>query len=147
MKRTIEIDDTLPDRVQSAIDDVRDELLTYCNDNEPDTLPDLGNDLDYSGAIHAIIDGSVPVYTNEIKTAWFLHGSEIEDAYENAGCGENPMENDGMAAIYFYINEQVSEWYAEEAEAVFDTWKSEHEQKLNDKAIKQREEDGAEGER
>lgn len=130
MKRTIEIDDTLQDRVDSAIDDVKAELISYLNDN-PDTdgVPDLGNDLDYSGAIHEIVDGSVPIYTREIKTAWFLHGSDLEQAYENAGVGDNPMENDGTAAIYFYIHEQVSAWYNDNAEDVFDSWKAEQEAK------------------
>src|SRR5438046_2547968 len=107
MKRQIEIDDTLPDRVESAIDDVRQELLRYLNENQPGDVPDLGNDLDYSGAIHEMVDGAVPIYTYEIRCAWFLHQSELESAYENAGVGENPMENDGMAAIYFYIDQQV----------------------------------------
>jgi hypothetical protein len=125
MKRTIEIDDTLTERVESAIEDVKQELLNYLKSN-PDTgtLPDLGNDLDYSGAIHEIVDGSVPIYTHEIKTAWFLYGSDIEAAYENAGVGDNPMENDGMTAIYYYIHEQVNEWYSDNAEAVFEEWKA-----------------------
>jgi len=122
MKRTIEIEDTLEDRVDRAISDVKECLLTYCADNDPDELPDLGNDLDYSGSIHEIVDGSVPIYTHEIKTAWFLHGSDLESAYEDAGAGENPMENDGMAAIYFYIHQRVCSWYNDEAQAVFDAW-------------------------
>lgn len=127
MKRTIEIEDTLQDRVDSAIEDVKQELLNYLKENTPDELPDLGNDLDYSGAIHQIVDGAVPVYTHEIKTAWFLHSSELEAAYENAGCGNNPMDNNGMAAIYFYIHEQVCEWYSDHAEEVFETWKASQE--------------------
>ena len=119
MKRTIEIDDTLQDRVESAIDDVKQELLNYLTENEPDDVPDLGNDLDYSGAIHEIVDGSVPIYTHEIKTAWFLHGSDLEAAYENAGVGDNPMENDGMAAIYYYIDQEVREWYDDYAKDAF----------------------------
>jgi len=124
MKQKIEIEDTLPDRVERAIDDVKSELLRYLDENKPDSLLDLGNDLDYSGAIHEIIDGSVPIYTNEIKVCWFLHDSELEEAYENAGVGENPRENDGMAAIHFYIHEQVSEWYSDNAEEVFEEWKA-----------------------
>lgn len=124
MKRTIEIDDTLESRVQSAIEDVKAELENYLNNNpDTDSLPCIGNDLDYDGAIHSIVDSSVPVYTHEIKTAWYLHGAELEEAYQNAGCGENPMENDGMAAIYFYIMERVQEWYHNEAEEVFENWK------------------------
>lgn len=121
-KRTIEIEDTLQERVDSAIEDVKNELLRYCEDNEPDKLPDLGNDLDYSGAIHEIVDGSVPIYTKEINDTWYLHGNELEEAYENAGVGDNPKENNGLAAIYFYIHEQVNEWYSDHAEDIFEEW-------------------------
>ena len=124
MKRTIEIDDTLESRVESAIEDVKAELENYLNNNpDTDSLPCISNDLDHDGAIHSIVDSSVPVYTHEIKTAWYLHGSELEEAYQNAGCGENPMENDGMAAIYFYIMEKVQEWYHNQAEEIFENWK------------------------
>ena len=127
MKRTIEIDDTLDNRVECAIDEVKAELENYLNNNpDTDSVPCLNNDLDHDGAIHSIVDSSVPVYTHEIKTAWFLHGSELEEAYENAGVGENPMENDGMAAIYFYIMDKVREWYynnTDGAEYVFECWK------------------------
>lgn len=122
MKRQIEIEDSLPDRVESAIDDVKQELLNYLSENKPDSLPDLGNDLDYSGTIHEIVDGSVPIYTKEIEDTWYLYASELEEAYENAGCGDNPRENNGMVAIYYYISEKVSEWYSNEAEEVFTAW-------------------------
>lgn len=129
MKRTIEIEDTLQDRVDSAISDVRELLLNYLNENEPDELPDLGNDLDYSGAVHEIVDGAVPIYTHEIKTAWYLYGSDLEGAYQEAGVGDNPMENDGMAAIYYYIHQEVCNWYNDEGEAIFEAWKAEREAK------------------
>ena len=127
MKRTIEVEDTLEGRVESAIEDVKSELESYLNNNpDTDSVPCLNNDLDYSGAIHEIVDGSVPVYTHEIKTAWYLHGSELEEAYNNAGVGDNPMENDGMAAIYYYIMEQVQEWYNDNAGEIFESWKEMH---------------------
>lgn len=122
MKRTIEIDDTLNERVQSAINDVKDFLITYCNDNNSDSLPDLNNDLDYDGTIHEIIDGSVPVYNGEISDLWYLYKSEFEEAYENAGIGNNPLENYGMSAIYCYIQEKINEWYESNAEKVFQSW-------------------------
>lgn len=122
MKRTIEIDDTLDERVKSAIEDVKQELLNYLEENKPDSLPCLSNDLDYSGAIHEIVDGSVPIHTKEIEDTWYLYSSELEEAYEDAGCGENPRENHGMAAIYYYINSQVYEWYHNHAEEIFEEW-------------------------
>lgn len=123
MKCTIEINDTLQDRADSAIEDVKQELLNYLKENpDTDSLPDMGNDLDYSGAIQEIVDGSVPIYTSEINDAWYLHRNELEEAYENAGVGDNPLENNGMAAIYYFIHDAVNEWYANEAEEVFSEW-------------------------
>jgi hypothetical protein len=124
MKRIIEIEDSLDSRVDNAIDEVKKELESYLEQN-PDTnkLPCLNNDLDYSGAIHEICDGACPIYTHEIKSTWYLYANELEQAYENAGCGDNPRENDGMAAIYFYIYEKVSDWYNREAGEIFNNWK------------------------
>jgi len=62
----------------------------------------------------------VPIYTKEIKDLWYLYGDEFEAAYENAGVGDNPRENFGMAAIYYYISEKVHEWYNENAEEIFE---------------------------
>lgn len=123
-KRTIEINDTLEERVESAIEDVKTLLLEYLDENPPteDECPDFG-DLDYNGSIHEIIDGSVPVYTNEIRTAWYLHHNELESAYQDAGIGNNPMENDGMTAVYCYIDQKVREWWSEEAIGVYADWR------------------------
>lgn len=123
--KTIKVNDSLPDRVEVAIDEVKEELIKYLNENDPDEVPCISNDLDYSGAIHEIVDGCVPIYTHEIETAWYLHGQELESAYENAGVGHNPRENNGMAAIYFYIMDEVNEWYSNNAEDLFDTYKEE----------------------
>jgi len=129
-KRTIEIEDTLQERVDSAIEDVKDELLRYCDDNEPDKLPDLGNDLDYSGTIHEIVDGSVPIYNNEIRDIFYLHGSEVEEAFDNAGFDSKDDKDWPLgwkpAAIYSYIQEQVHEWYNDHAEEVFEEWQEKH---------------------
>lgn len=120
-KRTIEIDDVLPDCVQSAVEEVEKKLRRYVQENALcEETPCLSNDLDYNGAIHEIVDGAVPIYTKDIEAAWFLHARELEEAYENAGVGENPRENNGMAAIYYYIHEKVAEWYAENAERIFE---------------------------
>lgn len=126
MKRNIEINDTLQERIDSAIEDVKNELLSYLNENSPDSLPCLSNDLDYSGSIHEIIDGSVPIYTKEIDDTYYLYGREIDEAFENAGIGDR----DGnwpmgwvAAGIYFLIEQRVHEWYQDNAEDIFEEWK------------------------
>lgn len=118
-KRQVEIDDVLPDCVEQAIEEVNSALRDYIKDEQPDRCPDLGNDLDYDGTIHEIIDSSVPIWTSEIEAAWFLHGRDLETAYENAGVGENPRENNGMAAIYYYIEQKVGEWYSKNADRIW----------------------------
>lgn len=140
MKRTIEIEDTLQERVDSAIEDVKQELLNYLEKNpDTDELPCLNNDLDYSGAIHEIVDGSVPIYTKEIEDTWYMHASELKGAYEDAGVGDNPREHDGMSAIYFYIQQEVNEWYRCNAQDIFDEWKE-----PRDEAMKRGEQAGEE---
>jgi hypothetical protein len=117
-KRTIEVDDVLPGCVESAIEEVEKLLRDYIADNGGDDVPDLAGDLDYDGRVHEIVDGAVPIYTRDIEAAWFLHGRELEKAYENAGVGGSPRENNGMAAIYYYISEAVNDWYARNAQKI-----------------------------
>jgi hypothetical protein len=124
----VEVEDNLDDIVQGAIDSVKEELLSFLNDNpDTDTCPDISNDLDYSGAIHEIIDGAVPIYTSEINDLFYLYGDELEQAFDDAGIGEKDDKGWPMgwkaAAIYCYIEQKVHEWYHENAEEVFDEWK------------------------
>lgn len=127
-KRTVEIDDTLQECVDSAIEEVKTELLDYLKENpDIDETPDLGNDLDYSGRIHEIVDGSVPVYTREIEDIFYLHGSDVEKAFDDAGIGEKSDDSWPLgwraAAIYCYIEQEVGQWYHDNAEEIFETWK------------------------
>ena len=108
--------------VDSAIADVETLLQEYLEREQPDETPCLSNDLYYDGAGLQIVDSAVPIWTHESKTAWYQYESELEAAYENAGVGENPRDNNGMVAIYFYISDKVAEWYEENAEEIFESW-------------------------
>lgn len=129
-KRTVEIEDNLDEIIETTIDEVKQLLLDYLNDN-PDTseVPDLYDDLDYSGDIHEIIDGSVPIYTGEIEDLFYLYGNEFEETFDNAGIGDKNNDNwpSGWkaAAIYCYIEKEVADWYYREAEDIFEEWKGE----------------------
>ncbi len=128
MKVTIELNDTLEERVESAIDSVKTELMDYLEANpDQDELPCLNNDLDYSGAIHEIVDGATPCYTKELADNYYLHDSELDQAFDNAGCSTRDEAGDNYIAQahYFYIQEQVNEWYQDEAQALFDEWVAE----------------------
>ena len=124
--RTIEIEDTLDDNVQCAIDEVS-ELLenAFKEDPEEESPPDL-SDLNYSGGVSEIVDSSVPMYTHEIETTWYLHSNRLEQAYEDSGIGDNPRENSGMVAIYCYIEQQVYGWYDEHADDLWEDWREKY---------------------
>lgn len=108
MKRTIEIDDQLPDAIDSAFDDCVDAIKEYYRDDPlPESTIDLHDSL--QDDFTSIFDSAVPVYTYQINCIWLVYGPELEEAYENAGIGENPRENDGMTAIYYLIEEKVTE--------------------------------------
>lgn len=124
MIRTVEINDNLDEIVESAIDNVKTELTNFLDENEPDSTPCLFSDLNDAGAIDEIIDSAVPIYTNQIKGLWFLYENEFTEAYENAGVGGNPLENDGMTAIYMYIQEQINDWYSNNADDIFEAWQA-----------------------
>lgn len=124
-KITLEIDDVLPACVDSAIEQVEEKLREYVADNpDDDETPCLHNDLDYRGDVHEIIDGSVPFRTRDIEAAWYLHGRDLEEAYETSGIGSNPRENNGMAAIYCYIEQRVNEWYHDNADRIVEELRS-----------------------
>ena len=124
MKRTIEINDTLPEILSALQTDVRWVLKCWIHDNVKEEVlagesidtPCMSNDLDYSGAIHELIDGAVPVYYSEIDGLWYLYKSEFIEAYEGMGIGEDPTENSGMAAIYCYLEQEISDWYHDNGE-------------------------------
>jgi hypothetical protein len=126
-KKTIEIEDVLPDCVQQAIDETRKLLVSWLADSgdvDETEPPCLSNDLDYSGGFHEIVDNAVPIWTNQIEAAWYLHGRDLEEAYETYGIGENTRENDGKVAIYCYIEQKVAEWYHDNSRTVFEDWKA-----------------------
>ena len=115
--RKIEIEDDLQERIDNACEEVKEYAIERMKEDELDEAPDFG-DLDYSGQVHQIVDSSVPVYYSEIDGLWFLYSNQFEEAYENAGLGGEPRENSGMTAIYFYIWEQVAEWYEKNREDI-----------------------------
>ena len=116
MERNVKIDDTLNERVSDAIEEVKELINETWTEEERKLLDsnEIINKLDYDGRIHEIIDGSVPIYTKEIDDAWYLHKQALVDAYENQGLGNNPMEKDGMIAIFCYIEQRVYEWLIQE---------------------------------
>lgn len=134
MKRTIEIEDTLSEIIDSLQSDVKDMTVEYLNDNpDLDNAPDLFNDLDYDGRYHELIDSSVPIYTSEINDLFYLYGNGFEEAFDNAGIGDKEDKHWPMgwkaAAIYCYLDQETAYWYENNKDEIFDEWKADRPEK------------------
>uniref|UniRef100_A0A6H1ZHX7 Uncharacterized protein n=1 Tax=viral metagenome TaxID=1070528 RepID=A0A6H1ZHX7_9ZZZZ len=123
--------DALPLRIESA----KEELLNRLQEEKEAYLAIEGNELDHAALVgileavsdedlHAATDSAVPVYSREIDEIWFLHVNELEEAYENSGIGDNPRENNGMTAIYCYIEEALQEYASEWRQSQLDKLES-----------------------
>jgi len=109
MKRTIEIDDNLNELVVGVFGDVEDLILEFLKEY-PDfngDMFDIFDKLNYRGGIDELIDSAVPVYYHDIDAIWYLHKDKLIQAYNNSGIGNNPLKNDGMTAIYMYIDSTI----------------------------------------
>ena len=121
--KTIEIEDTLEEILESARDDVNALIKDYIQENEE--KPDY-NDLDYSGGMHEIFDSSAPIYTSEITDLFYLYGNDFEEAFDNAGIGD---KNDDCwpsgwkpVAIYCYIEQEILNDLDEMIDTIWDEW-------------------------
>ena len=108
--RKIEIDDDLQERIKDAIDELKDWMCDQTGDFE---------DLKKCDKILKLADSETPICTGEIQGLWYLYKTEFIEAYENAGLGDNPFENDGMTAIYCYIQDKIWEWWYSEAKEYY----------------------------
>lgn len=118
MLRAIEIQDDLVERIDGCLEDIKAFFLnSVFPDNGVDKETDL-EDLDafdlidkanYDGILDECIDSAVPIWTTHLKGLWYLYDDEFIRAYENVhGSDGNPFENDGMSAVFCYIEQEVN---------------------------------------
>tara|TARA_R100001082_G_scaffold1017_1_gene868 strand:- start:10225 stop:10647 length:423 start_codon:yes stop_codon:yes gene_type:complete len=129
---TIKLERDLSDLVSSAIEEIKDSVTwLYLKEGSIDETMDKHDIIDvlqYDGTLHEIIDGSVPVYTAELKALMFVHEWALMEAFNDAGmCTvdevlKNPdsyvLGLEGIA-IYHYIDQEVSAWMEEDLEDWF----------------------------
>ena len=111
----MEIQDTLQENVDKAIEDVKDFIIEHIKDNEipKDAEADEIDvqDLDNDGSITQITDHHSPDNTKEIKDTWY---HKLEKAYHDRGLGEDSRTGNGATAIWVYIEQEVHEWMNDE---------------------------------
>ena len=128
---TIEIETDLSDLVSSTIEEVKRSIAWLLKENEIDETMskyDIIDVLEYDGTLNEIIDGSVPVYTAQLKALMFVHEFDLMEAFNNAGiCTvdevlKNPdsyiLGLEGVA-IFCYIEQEVNEWINDDLEDWF----------------------------
>jgi len=115
MKRTIEIDDDLQERIDDACEELKIEVIEYLKKSGPFTDEDELYQ-EFSDRITELADSYVPIYYYELRNLWYLHSDLLTEAYESVGIGSDPFEKDGAVAIYCHIDQEVRWWLAENAD-------------------------------
>ena len=128
---TIEIETDLIELVSLAIEEVKRSIAWLLKENEIDETMskyDIIDVLEYDGTLNEIIDGSVPVYTAQLKALMFVHEFDLMEAFENAGIGtvDEVLKNSDSftlglegVAIFFYIEQEVNVWINDDLEEWF----------------------------
>ncbi len=121
MKKTLEIDDTLDERVETAKEELADTVRSELKDGK--SLEKIDEDI--CDTISEIADSNTPVYYGEINDIFYLNGSEVEEAFDDAGIGEK-NEKDfpcgwKAAAICFYIEAKLNEYWQDELKGKLET--------------------------
>ncbi len=111
MKRTIEIEDTLQENVDSCKEQILDRLVRYVEENSDVSDFDEFNHNCGSDAVLEIIDNHIPTRYREIDSTYFLYKNELNEAFDNAGIStREECDNYEQTAIICYLSEKTHEF-------------------------------------
>jgi hypothetical protein len=124
-KVTVEIEDDLQERVDGVKDEIKSDFLEWFEENyDPEIgVPDgneLGDDFyqHEADAWNEYSDSWTPVYYSEIDSLFYLYSNDLEQAYDDAGCYNEPPDNYKQVCIYFYIEQESAEVFNEIKDAL-----------------------------
>ena len=118
--RTIEIDDSLDERVELCKEEILDDFIEYFLEN-----PDMSDFDEYYQAqgcdmCHECCDSNTPISYYHIVGLWYLYSSEFEDAYKDVFGNElHESQNYKQSAIYCYLSNAGFE-FLNEIQSEFD---------------------------
>lgn len=111
MKRNVEMDDTLDERIADVKQEVKERFDEIVKENPDYNSEDIYQEI--VDGISEIVDSNTPIYNKEIDDLYYLYGNELEETYENAGCYHEQPNNYRQVCIYFYLEEQAHEYFRE----------------------------------
>ena len=122
VKRTIEIDDSLDERVELCKEEILDDFIEYFLEN-----PDMDDFEEYYQAqgcdyVHECCDSNTPIYYSDIDGLWYLYSDFFEDAYKDVFGNElHDSQNYKQVAIYCYLSNAGFE-FLNEMQSLVDDW-------------------------
>ena len=120
MKRTIEIEDDLQERILNCKTELLSDFLQYIQENSIDDFDEYYQSQG-AGRMHEIADSSTPIYYYNIDGLYYLYGSEFDEAYESAGIGDGTEDNHKSAAIWCYLSQETSS-FMNDLQTWFEDW-------------------------
>ncbi len=121
MRRIVDMEDDLQERIEALEEDIKDNFIEYLEEN-PDILDfdeyyqNIGCD-----TVHEVADMNTPIYYKNINDLYYLYGDKFDEAYENAGIGDKKEDNYMQVAIYCYLYEKGFE-YLNKLEKLFEEY-------------------------
>ena len=133
MKRTIEIEDSLNERVEDCKEELLNDFRDYLEDNADIDKFDTYMGMQGSDRINEIVDSGTPIYYSDIDGLYYLYGDDFEESYNNHGFGDGTEDNHKETAIYCYLLDKSYE-FVNELESWFDDYLLEND--LNNEQIR-----------
>ena len=122
VKRTIEIEDDLDERVELCKEEILDNFIEYFLEN-----PDMSDFDEYYQAqgcdyVHECCDSNTPIYYSDINGLWYLYDTDFMDAYSDVFGNElHESQNYKQAAIYCYLSNAGFQ-FMNEIQSLVDDW-------------------------
>jgi len=111
MKRNVEMNDTLGERIADVKQEVKERFDEIVKENPDYDSEDIYQEI--VDSISEIVDSITPIYNNEIDDLYYLYGYELEEAYNNAGCYNEQPNNYRQVCIYLYLEERAYKYFRE----------------------------------
>jgi len=111
MKRNIEIDDTMQERIDSVNTEIKKRFDEIVKENPDYDREDIYQEIcDY---LTEMCDANTPIYDKYIDDLYYLYGDALENAYKDTGGYDTPPHNYRQICIFFYLEQQAHDYLRE----------------------------------